>query len=105
MFKKIKPNISQLQFRREIVKTLLVKYGTTPKIGGRPSASISSVSCNRISDDIRYDGINHLVIPTSDKKRKRCAGEGCASSIRTMCLKCNVGLCIDCFRIFHTITH
>lgn len=105
LHKKKMPNISQLQFRREIVKTLLVKYGTTPKVGGRPSTSISSVSCNRISDDVRYDGINHLVIPTSEKKRKRCAGEGCNSSIRTMCLKCNVGLCIECFRIFHTITH
>lgn len=65
------------------------------------------------SDDIKYDEINHLVIPTpGKKKRKKCAGEGCDSSIRTMCLKCNVNCCIECFillltrlfEIFHIIT-
>lgn len=71
LHKKKKPNIPQLQFRREIVKTLFVKCGTTPKVKGRPSTSISSVSCNRINDDVRYDGINHLVISTSEKKNKK----------------------------------
>ncbi|KAL4125910.1 hypothetical protein QTP88_010147 [Uroleucon formosanum] len=103
--RKVKPNMPQLQFRREIVRNLLLKYGTKPKVGGRPSTSMSSVSCNRISDDIRYDGKNHLIIPTPEKKRKRCAGEGCSSSIRTMCEKCNVGLCIECFKIFHSVTY
>jgi len=103
--KKFKPNISQLQFRREIVRMLLRRYGTAPKVGGRPSTSISSVSCNIISDDIRYDGKEHLVIPTPQKKRRRCTGEGCSSSGRTMCCKCNVGLCIECFKLFHTTTH
>jgi len=31
---------------------------------------MSRVSCNRISDDIRYDGKNHLIIPTQEKKEK-----------------------------------
>ncbi|CAI6357649.1 unnamed protein product [Macrosiphum euphorbiae] len=73
--RKVNPNMPQLQFRREIVRNLLLKYGTKPKVGGRPSTSMSSVSCNRISDNIRYDGKNHLIIPTLEKKRKRCAGE------------------------------
>jgi len=103
--RKVKPNLPQLQFRREIVRNLLLKYGTKPKVGGRPSTPISSVSCNRISDDISYDGKNQLIIPTPEKKRKRCAGEGCSSSIRTMCEKCNVGLCIECFKIFHSVTY
>lgn len=30
--KKVKSNISQLQFRREIVRMLLIKYGTAPKV-------------------------------------------------------------------------
>ncbi|KAL4082635.1 hypothetical protein QTP88_029696 [Uroleucon formosanum] len=103
--KKVKPNISQLQFRREIVRMLLTKYGTAPKVEGRPSTSISSLSCNRVSDDVRYDGKEHLVIPTPQKKRRRCAGERCSSSGRTMCWKCNVGLCVECFKLFHTKTY
>lgn len=69
------PNISQLQFRREITRTLLTKYGTPPKVRGRPNTSISSISYIRISDDIRYDGINHLIIPTRHtrkEKKKMC---------------------------------
>ncbi|KAL4132168.1 hypothetical protein QTP88_009375 [Uroleucon formosanum] len=103
--KKVKPNISQLQFRREIVRMLLTKYGTAPKVEGRPSTSISSLSCNRVSDDVRYDGKEHLVIPTPQKKRRRCAGERCSSSGRTKCCKCNVGLCVECFKLFHTKTY
>lgn len=105
--RKIKPYVSQLQFRRELVKTLLFKYGSTLKVRGRPCTSISSVFCSGMSDDKRYGGIDYRVIPTPDKKKKRkiCAGEGCAFSIRTMCLKCNVGLCIECFRIFHAVPH
>lgn len=98
-------SIPQIAFRREIVKIWLTRYGTPAKVGGRPSISISSLSGNRISDDIRYDGRNHYVIPTPEKRRRRCAGEGCCSSIRTMCEKCDVGLCIECFKIFHTQTY
>lgn len=103
--RKVNLNMPQLQFRREIVRNLLLKYGTKPKVGGRLSLLVSSVSCNGISDDIRYDGKNHLIIPTPEKKRKICAGEGCSSSIRTMCEKCNVGLWIECFKTFNPVTY
>lgn len=55
----------------------------------------------RISDDLRYDGIDHLLIPTSEKKKKRCVGERCLLIIRTMCEKCNVGLCLGSNFTFH----
>ncbi|KAJ8935787.1 hypothetical protein NQ314_012637 [Rhamnusium bicolor] len=92
--------LTQLEFRREITTCYLQSYGTIHKPVGRPRTSKTSLSLNKISDDVRYDGINHLVVETPD--RKRCAGEGCSSSVRTMCHKCNLGLCISCFYIFHT---
>lgn len=97
-------NISQLEFRRVIVKTYLTRFKNAPKGPGRPSTSKHSISLNRISDDIRYDRTNHLLMPIPNKKRRRCAGEGCSTSTRTMCQKCDLGLCIECNLIFHTNT-
>lgn len=102
LHKKFDGKMPQLQFRREIAQHYLRSFGIPAKPGGRPSTSKSSISLNRISDMIRYDQLNHLVDEVPDKKRRRCAGEGCCSSIRTMCKKCDVGLCIPCFAIFHT---
>ena len=98
-------DVTQLQYRREIAQAWLIKFGTAKKVGGRPATSISSLSCNRVSDDIRYDGRDHFVVMTLENKRRHCAGDGCSSSGRTMCEKCNVGLCVDCFKIFHSITY
>lgn len=95
--------LSQLDFRRNIAQTYLKKYENPPKTAGRPSTSKFSVSCNRISDDLRYDGLNHLLTYVPNNKR-RCAGEGCPTSARTMCTKCDVGLCLECNVIFHTRT-
>lgn len=94
--------ISQLEFRREIAQIYLNRFGIRPKAAGRPSTSKSSISLNRVSDNLRYDRLDHLLIPVQGKKRRRCAGEGCSSSVRTMCMKCDVGLCIECNFIFHT---
>lgn len=93
--------ITNLNFRREIATSYLKKYKNPPIRPGRPATSISSLSLNRVSDDIRYDEKNHLVEPVPNKKRRRCAGEGCSSVGRTQCQKCGVGLCIECFSIFH----
>lgn len=101
MHKKSGGVLPQLEFRREISKTYLKSYGVPPKAAGRTPTASTSVTLNRISDDLRYDQRNHLVVRVPDNKRRRCAGEGCSSSGRTMCSKCDVGLCIDCFYIFH----
>jgi hypothetical protein len=95
----------QLDFRRELVITYIVRFGEASKGPGRPITSKRSVSDSRVSDDIRYDGMDHLVVSTPQKKRRRCAGEGCVSVGRTMCRKCDVGLCIECFSIFHSVTY
>nr|CAH7717546.1 unnamed protein product [Callosobruchus chinensis] len=96
--------MSQLDFRRNIAQTYLKRYENVPTGGGRPSTSKFSLSMNRICDDLRYDGLNHLLVSIPDKKRRRCAGEGCITSTRTMCIKCDVGMCIECNYIFHTNT-
>ncbi|GBM13274.1 PiggyBac transposable element-derived protein 3 [Araneus ventricosus] len=54
----------------------------------------------QISEELRYDKINHLVKSTTE--RRRCAAINCTNRVRTMCVKCDVGLCIDCFMDFHT---
>lgn len=102
LHKKSGGELPQLAFRRAVATTYLKTYGVPPKGPGRVAVSKSSVTLNRVSDDFRYDRLDHLIISTENKKRKRCAGEGCSSSVRTMCSKCQVGLCIECFRLFHT---
>ncbi|KAL4132154.1 hypothetical protein QTP88_009361 [Uroleucon formosanum] len=78
--------ITQLEFRRELVQKYLQRYGVARIGAGRPSRSLSS-SDSRVSDDIRYDRMDHLVTYTQEKKRKRCAKDGCKSVGRTMCVK------------------
>lgn len=64
--------------------------------------SANSTSRKRVSDDIRYDRFDHYVMEVPNKKRKRCAGESCKSVVRTQCEKCELGICISCFKNFHT---
>jgi len=45
--------------------------------------------------------MNHWVSEVPNKKIRRCAGDNCKSHVQTMHLKCDLGLCIPCFRIFH----
>ncbi|KAG5896127.1 hypothetical protein JTB14_011872 [Gonioctena quinquepunctata] len=61
--------LMQFEFRREIATCYLTSYRTISKPGGRPRTSKSSVSLNRVPDDIRYDGMSHLVVETLKKKK------------------------------------
>nr|CAI5831573.1 unnamed protein product [Callosobruchus analis]CAI5839620.1 unnamed protein product [Callosobruchus analis] len=92
---------TNLNFRRELATTYLRKFKNVSKGSGRPSASKNSVTLNRVSDDLRYDHVDHLIEHVPNKKRRRCAGEGCSSVGRTQCGKCGIGLCVECFAIFH----
>lgn len=102
VYKKAGNQCTQLEFRRDIVETYLTKYKNPPKATGRPSSSLSSKSSHRVGDNIRYDNVGHLLAPTTNKKKIRCAGESCSSIMRTICTKCNIGLCINCNVSFHT---
>lgn len=101
LHKKAGHKMTQLQFRREIVKTYLTKYKSAPKkVGGRPSTNRSSRSFNRVSDNVRYDNFGHFL--TQVDKKIRCNGDNCKSIMRTKCIKCNVGVCIKCNVPYHT---
>ena len=81
-------NVAQLEFKRQIVQTSLIRYRSVLKGSGRPhDASRFSCTNSRISDDIRYDYIDHLIEQTQDRARRRCQGEQCSKE----CNKCDVG--------------
>ncbi len=73
--------VSQLIFRREIMKILLVRCGMPPKTAGRIPQSMPSVSFKRVADEIRYDNIGYFMIELLNGERRRCAGEGCSLNI------------------------
>lgn len=99
--KKSGRNYTKLEFKREIVSTYLTKYGKTGKQGGTPSISKSSIVNSRVLDEIRCDQMDNFVVEVPEKKRRCCAGIDCKSHVRTMCIKCDLGLCIPCFKKFH----
>jgi hypothetical protein len=88
-----KDKMSQLELRRIIVTNYLLKYQDLPKTKGRPTV---------VNSDKRYDGTQHYVVNVPDGKRRRCSYENCNGKGRTMCNKCDKGLCISCFVPFHT---
>lgn len=90
--------ISQLDFRRSIVQVILQKFKVEPQGPGRPRGCKNQLE-RRIPSEIRLDGINHWI---ESCERRRCGGLNCQKTIRTQCCKCNVGLCVECFKTFHT---
>lgn len=44
---------------------------------------------------------DHTLIKNPEGRQRRCQLKDCKRKPTTVCLKCNVGLCIDCFPKFH----
>lgn len=91
-------SILQREFRREVAMSYLTRYQFLPKAPGKKSATAPGRS------DMRYDGKDHLVQRVPENKKRRCAGDHCKSIGRTECKKCKVGLCVDCFVSYHTLS-
>lgn len=56
----------------------------------------------RLYWDVRYDGFKHYI--QKIEKKRQCAGQYCkekTSAVCTKCAKCGVGLCVECFEVFH----
>ena len=55
------------------------------------------------ADEIRKDGVGHF--PDVSTSRGTCKMPGCKGKVNTMCVKCNLHLCIGknrkCFLKFH----
>lgn len=100
MYKKSIGPITKLEFRRQIAQVYLTRYKCPVKCPGGV-ASKASTSKGEAKDIIRFDKVEHYVAEVPNSKRRRCAGENCKSSGRTMCEKCDVGLCIKCFSRYH----
>lgn len=94
-------SMNQLNFRRNIVQTYLLRFRTLPISGGRPASSKFWETGNRVADNIRFDGVGHLLACKGGSRRK-CALESCKSQTRAECRKCGVGLCLSCNFKFHT---
>ncbi|KAK9729985.1 Transposase IS4 [Popillia japonica] len=73
--------LTQLEFRREIVKAYLNKYRNPPTSSGRPSTSKSSRSFNRVSDDVLYDNIGHMLMPKKSGVMVTNANQLCVQNV------------------------
>lgn len=82
--------LDHLKFRRRLATTLLLqnKKQTTSK--GHTSRNEGI--------DIRFDHMDHYVIPQD--KQSRCAH--CHQKTTTRCLKCEKGLHVKCFLLYHS---
>lgn len=56
-------------------------------------------SVSMVQDEIRYDGIGHII--KKREKQRRCRMKECSSKPKTFCQKCDATLCISCFPKFH----
>ncbi|KAJ6640351.1 PiggyBac transposable element-derived protein 3 [Pseudolycoriella hygida] len=89
------PEMPQLDFRREIALYYCGHYGVPPKSTGNRKRKVDDSSAN-----LRFDNLSHW--PRHVAKRRHCADEACQSTVRTVCMKCDVGLCINCFETYHS---
>ena len=87
------PEISLLQFTREVVISALTRHGEERKRSGR-RAKVSQLQ----NSTLRYDGMNHWPIDTTIKGGvcPMCSGRS-----KIKCKKCNVALHIYCFENYH----
>lgn len=82
---------NQLEFRRAVAQALLQTHGTPmSRPGMRRLQEVDAVS---------YDGRDHYIQPSG--ARRHCV-HGCGSRPTTECSKCDKGLCINCFKDYHT---
>lgn len=84
--------LDHLAFRRQVALALLQanKKDNNNRSTGRPSVNENM--------GIRYDNIGHFVIPQVSQTRCRL----CHAKTTTRCVKCDVGLHVKCFIMYHT---
>ncbi|KAG4075382.1 hypothetical protein HA402_009535 [Bradysia odoriphaga] len=96
LYKSSGRKLTNFKFKRILARTYMQRFGLLPKKKGRPFSK-------GLPDEPRFDGLNHFVEFTRDKKRRQCAMRKCKSSVRTQCKKCDRGICIGCFVPYHTM--
>lgn len=90
-----KPYQDLLAYRRHVAQYFCLNYGSL-RSSKATLRLVPSVSC---SEEIRYDGFNHLVEYHSQERR--CAK--CEKNAHFICFRCNVHLHPkNCFKDYHT---
>ncbi|GFQ66228.1 DDE_Tnp_1_7 domain-containing protein [Trichonephila clavata] len=88
-----------LNFRREVARFYLNLHSVSdPKNCGRPSYSVSSQK--RVPEDVRKNPQGHYLERTLDGKQRKCAV--CKKNVRKQCVKCDVGLHVECVIPWHS---
>ncbi|KAK2701847.1 hypothetical protein QYM36_019513 [Artemia franciscana] len=117
---KAERSMDLLSFHMEIAEALTSAEGMTPRRRGRPRSLTSSeedehenvdesasrkrkMKFQRPCSAVKNDAFSHW--PQKVKGQSRCKNSPCVLKTRTMCLKCNVPLCLEedrnCFKEFH----
>ncbi|KAK2710883.1 hypothetical protein QYM36_012153 [Artemia franciscana] len=117
---KAERSMDLLSFRTEIAEALTSAEGMTPRRRGRPRSLTSSeedehenvdesasrkrkLKFQRPCSAVKNDAFSHW--PQKVKGQSRYKNSPCVLKTRTMCLKCNVPLCLEedrnCFKEFH----
>ena len=90
--------IPLLKFRRSIVcvyiKTLSV---SDHKNSGCPSLNKNTLLC--VPEEVQRSKSRHALEHTVEGKQRKCAV--CKNNVRKQCIKCNVGLQVNCFLAWH----
>lgn len=95
--------LSLLDFRREIAQVYMSRHTAHHNAEALCHSLKHNVGHRirldrRVSADVRYDGLEHY--PASNETQLRCAS--CKGKAKYKCIKCDVGLHIDCFAVYHT---
>lgn len=90
LYKEANENVEHLTVRRSIPVFYLNKYGCKPSRGKSRQSALQRQS--------RFDRTDHFVIP--QEKQTRCAQ--CHEKTTTRCEKCDVGIHVKCFKLFHS---
>lgn len=85
--------LDHLSFRRQIALSILQ---SNLKDKGRNSTGKPNANENI---GIRYDKVGHFVIPQDSQTRCR----HCHTKTTTRCVKCDIGLHVKCFYVYHTL--
>lgn len=93
--------LTKREFRRELV-LYLTRYKNPPKEPGRTSLSKNSTSDNSVSDDVRYDRMDHSVMAVPNNKHCNVQVK-VAVRLSKHAVKNVVSLCMPCFKIFHSV--
>lgn len=81
--------MKQVDFIHQIVIPLLAT--SKPRI-------LMPQRTSNVLNDVRYDRLEHW--PMKNPTQQHCAR--CHKCVTFICSKCNIGLHIDCFRLYHT---